>query len=479
MSLDAETLAIIKASVPALHARGMEVTQYMYKTMFAERPDVATLFNKAHQASKEQPMALAQSVHAYAMNIDNLAALGPAVALIVNKHCALGVKPEHYGIVGHYLLKALKDVLNLSEGQLAAWGKAYGMLADILIKTESGLYTATAAQEGGWDGYRAFVLEKRVIESETITSFYWRPKDEKKIALFKPGQYLTLQLTFPGPNVVTRNYSLSDVPNGEYYRISVKKERRHKSSDASIPDGLVSCYLHDHFRPGMEINLRAPMGDFFLTPDRSRPLVLLSAGNGLSPLMSMANYVAKNHPDIQTYYIHGAQSSSKHAFAQHMKDLAAEHKNIHVFTCYSHPQQGDEKLAQKTGYLTESWLASILPQKDCDYYFCGPKRFMHTIYLALTKWGVPTARIHYEFFGPSDAEVVTISAEEKKGEAAKSEAAAPAAAAVDPKKDEAKSEAAAPAAAADPVAAAINPAAGGVSGGAGAAAVVPAEGNAS
>src|SRR5262245_60671395 len=224
--LDQKTVGIVKASVPLLAERGLEVTMRMYDLMFSENPEVLPLFNRANQTPAGQPLALARSLYAYATQIDNLEALAGAVELIANKHASLGVKPEHYEVVGKHLIQALKDVLKIDEEQAAAWGAAYWFLAKILIDGEQKLYDQAAGQDGGWADYRTFVLDRKVAESSVIASFYLKPRDGKQIAAFKPGQYITVRFEFPGGNLVTRNYSLSDSPNGEYYRISVKKERR-------------------------------------------------------------------------------------------------------------------------------------------------------------------------------------------------------------------------------------------------------------
>jgi nitric oxide dioxygenase len=400
--LTEKTVEIVKASAPVLAERGLDVTQRMYDLLFTNNPEILPLFNRTNQTSQVQPLALARSVVAYAANIDNLGALASAVELIANKHASLGVKPEHYGIVGVHLIQALRDVLEIDEEQVAAWSEAYGFLAEILVKAEGKLYAQAEDQDGGWADYRTFVLDKKVKESDVITSFYLKPKDGGKIAAFKPGQYLTVKFDFPGGKAITRNYSLSDSPNGEYYRISIKKERRPVGA-AELPDGLVSCYLHDHYQPGMELQLRAPMGNFVLDPDTHRPVVLLSGGVGLTPMVSMLKTISQQYPKLETWFIHGALNRRTHAMHDQVKNLAASNPNIHVYFCYSEPDAEDlsEKKCDQTGFITAEWLERILPHLDCDYYFCGPRAFMQSIYRILKAWGVKPDQIRYEFFGPA------------------------------------------------------------------------------
>src|SRR5215831_636661 len=132
--LSQKTMEIVKASVPTLADRGLDVTLRMYHLMFTKNPEILPLFNRTNQTPEGQPLALARSIQAYAANVDNLGALASAVELIANKHASLGVKPEHYGIVGLHLIQALRDVLHIDEEQVAAWTEAYGFLADVLVK---------------------------------------------------------------------------------------------------------------------------------------------------------------------------------------------------------------------------------------------------------------------------------------------------------------------------------------------------------
>ena len=165
--------AIIKATVPLLETGGEDLTRHFYRIMLAEYPEVRPLFNQAHQASGEQPRALANAVLMYARHIDRLEALGPLVGQIVNKHVSLQVLPEHYPIVGTCLLRAIREVLGeeiATDAVLDAWGAAYGMLAGLLIGAEEAAYAANAAAPGGWRGARTFRVARRVVESEEILS---------------------------------------------------------------------------------------------------------------------------------------------------------------------------------------------------------------------------------------------------------------------------------------------------------------------
>lgn len=142
--LDQKTIEIIKSTVPVLQEKGVEITTHFYKTMFENNPEVKPMFDMGRQASGAQPIALATTVLAAAQNIERLEALLPAVQKIGQRHVEVGVKAEHYPIVGTHLLQAIKDVLGdgATEEVLEAWGKAYGVIADIFISVEKEIYAS-------------------------------------------------------------------------------------------------------------------------------------------------------------------------------------------------------------------------------------------------------------------------------------------------------------------------------------------------
>lgn len=144
--LDQKTIEIIKSTVPVLKEHGLDITTHFYKIMFANNPEVKGFFNMDKQASGEQPKALAMTVLAAAQNIDNLEALLPAVKKIGKRHVEVGILPEHYPIVGKNLLAAIKDILGdaATDEIMEAWGKAYGVIAEIFIQVEKEIYASQA-----------------------------------------------------------------------------------------------------------------------------------------------------------------------------------------------------------------------------------------------------------------------------------------------------------------------------------------------
>ncbi|MGI8313929.1 NO-inducible flavohemoprotein [Halobacillus mangrovi] len=396
VGLDQRTVDIIKSTVPVLAEHGEAITKHFYQKMFKDHPELKNIFNQTHQKVGDQPKALADTVYAAAQHIDQLEKILPRVKEIAHKHRSLNVKPEHYPIVGEYLLIAIKDVLgeNATDEIIEAWGEAYGIIADVFIQVEDGMYKETAMQEGGWTGFRNFSVMKKVKESDVITSFYLKPADGEAIPSYLPGQYLTIKAQIEGDNYDhLRQYSLSDAPGKDYYRISVKRE----DSLEEKPAGVVSTWLHQEVQEGDLLPVSAPAGDFHLDLSTKRPLVLMSGGVGFTPLLSMLNTVKENHPERDIYFIHAARNGSVHALKEEMV-LGGHGKTMFI---YENPNSNDlqEKAYDKGGYIDLEWLKRSVPHES-EFYFCGPKGFMKAIYQSLRQWEVPESQIHFEFFGP-------------------------------------------------------------------------------
>lgn len=392
--LDQATIAVIKSTIPLLESAGPALTQHFYQRMFSHNPELKDIFNLAHQRSGGQPLALFNAVAAYAKNIDNLGALAGAVERIAHKHTGFMIQPEQYHIVGSHLLATLKELGGsaVTDEVLDAWGKAYGVLANIFIGRESEIYQEKASQAGGWQGPRPFLIKEKRVESELITSFVLAPSDGQPVLNFKPGQYLSIQLNHPQLEYQEiRQYSLSDAPNGRDYRISVKREA----------DGQVSNLLHDQLRVGDEVALMPPTGDFFLQADASTPVVLLSAGVGLTPMLSMLNQLLTNGHDADIRWLHACEQSALHAFKEEIREKSRQHARLQSRVWYRAPAEQDV-LGEDydfDGTMELEQVAALIPA-NAHYYFCGPLGFMQAVKRQLLAFGVAEERLHYEVFGP-------------------------------------------------------------------------------
>ncbi|KIL40004.1 dihydropteridine reductase [Gordoniibacillus kamchatkensis] len=400
--LSDKTIAIVKSTVPVLEKHGTDITKRFYQLLFADHPELLNIFNHANQSQGRQQTALANAVYAAAQHIDKLETILPVVKQIAHKHRSLGIKPEHYPIVGKNLLAAIKDVLGDAAGEdiLQAWAEAYGAIANAFIGVEADMYRQAEEQAGGWEGFRPFVVKSKVRESDVITSFYLVPQNGQALASFQPGQYISVKMDIPGEkHTHIRQYSLSDAPGKPYYRISVKRE----DAIHGRPAGKVSVYLHEHVGEGDVLWLSAPAGDFTLDQEDTRPVVFISGGVGLTPLVSMLNTLAVTNSTRKATFLHAARNGNVHALKQEVEELASRSPHVSVFWSYEKPAQRDKELNafDKEGYIDLPWLQKVVPTKEASFYFCGPVPFMQALNGLLKEWGVAAADIHYEFFGPT------------------------------------------------------------------------------
>ncbi|GFN32818.1 NO-inducible flavohemoprotein [Paenibacillus xylaniclasticus] len=399
--LSEATIATIKSTVPVLAEHGRAITEHFYKRLFNNHPELLNLFNHAHQRQGRQPQALANAVYAAAAHIDNLPAILPAVRVIAHKHRSLGIKADQYPIVGENLLAAIREVLGEAATPeiLDAWAEAYGVIADVFIKVEAEMYAEAEKEAGGWADFRPFVVDRKVIESELITSFYLIPQDGAAISAFQPGQYVTVKVNVPGhPHTANRQYSLSCEPGKPYYRISVKREE----------GGLVSNYLHRQVQEGDVLELSAPAGEFVLDREDGRSVVLLSGGVGLTPMTSMLHTLASDaasgrHPKRAVVYLHAALNGSVHALREEVLASADRiGESAKVRFVYEQPTEEDRAANRfdREGRIDAAYLAAEAPA-DAVYYICGPVPFMKAMVEALQSLGIDNDRIRYEFFGPA------------------------------------------------------------------------------
>jgi PAS domain S-box-containing protein len=249
-----------------------------------------------------------------------------------------------------------------------------------------------APDERGWPGWREFEIAEKRPESETITSFVLRPRDGGPVAPHRPGQHLTLRLEIPGRPPLRRSYSISCVPNDRAYRISVKRE----------PFGVASNWLHASAGIGTVLKAVSPRGIFLLDNAGNRAVVLLSAGVGLTPMMSMLETLHERFPEPQVQFVHCTTDGSTHAFGNRLQEIVASSPGFTKHLFYSRPRETDRvgRDYDRAGRIDLGWVRENTPIGEADYFICGPRAFMRTLVTGLVEAGVPRTRIHVEFFGP-------------------------------------------------------------------------------
>ena len=389
---------IVKATIPVLEEHGTTITKVFYKNMFADHPELLDIFNKTNQEQGRQQTALAMTVLAAAKHIENLGVLLPQVKQIGHKHRALQIQPEHYPIVGEYLLGAIKEVLGdaATDDIIEAWADAYNDIANVFIQIEHEMY-----DEADWQGFAPFIVTDKQIIATDIAVFHVIPKtantdntdntDKPAIDLntltLNAGQYITVK-THPADSdhLALRHYSLCSTTTDNGISFAVRRDNRNQHQ------GLVSNYLHDNVNIGDEILLSAPAGDFQLQPELIHqddiPLVLISAGVGVTPVLSMLETQINTNAHRPIIWAYACQNNAHHAFADEVKHLLAQADNVQQHIFYSVEGQR----------LDDAWLASL--PNPADVYVCGSMPFMESIIDGLHVLEHSKDSLHYEPFGP-------------------------------------------------------------------------------
>ncbi len=390
--LSAASRPYIDASVPVLREHGLTITKVFYQDLFDTYPHLRNTFNAGNQANGAQQQSLASAVFAYAANIDNAAALAPVISRIVHKHVSLGITAAYYPIVGHHLLKAIKTVLGdaATPELIAAWAEAYGLLAQALIDEENKLYAEAGIIPGALFNMRVIAVSH---ESELVKSFTMVPMDGSALPKFKPGQYVSVAVQLPNGMRQLRQYSLSDAPDRQHLRISVKRE----IAGAETPAGAVSNWLHDNVEVGGLLQVSKPFGDFQPETEGDEPIVLLSAGIGITPMISVLNRIADVSPERRVIFAHASRRQDHHPHQADLEKAKQKMPNLQSVTFY------EENANAHPEVLSGRMQFRQLPQWDVDkanIYMCGPLPFMQAQWADLLAHGVPQQRLHREVFGP-------------------------------------------------------------------------------
>jgi uncharacterized protein len=259
-----------------------------------------------------------------------------------------------------------------------------------------------------WEGFRPLRVVAIVDEAADTKSFYLSPVDGRPLPSFLPGQYLTFRLHPPGSSSpVVRCYSLSDHPHEDYYRCTIKlvapKLVAPPRDRLKLSPGRGSSYFHKHIRVGDVVEAKAPAGTFLLDSLSGDPVVLIGAGIGITPLLSMLGATIHAGRRRSVHLLIGFRNSREHPFKGHLEQLAEEHRNLRLHVSYSAPLPSDVMYRDfnHEGRLTIDRIREILPSSNYHFYLCGPGPMMESLVPELMDWGVPESHIHYEAFGPA------------------------------------------------------------------------------
>ena len=253
---------------------------------------------------------------------------------------------------------------------------------------------ASEEQAPAWPGFRQMRVTEVSKESDSVTSFGLRPNDGQTLPAFQPGQFVVLRLLVDsGKPPVLRSYSLSDLPRADRFRISVKSES----------NGTGSSFLCNRVREGDVLDVSAPRGGFTLRAGEN-PVVLLSAGVGATPVLSMLHALAAERSQRQVWWIYGARNRASHPFAEESRSLLKQLSRVRSLIVYSRPAPSDrlETDFDAAGHIDAVLLERIGVSRNGDFYLCGPPSFLRNMRDGLRNWGVPAENVHTEVFGALD-----------------------------------------------------------------------------
>ncbi|MEU2222343.1 globin domain-containing protein [Streptomyces sp. NPDC018347] len=386
--LTEQSAATVRATLPAVGAAIGEITERFYARLFDAHPELLrNLFNRGNQAAGTQKQALAGSIAAFAAHLLDHPEQRPDAMLgrIAHKHASLGVAPEQYQVVHEHLFAAIAEVLGeaVTPEVAAAWDEVYWLMANALVAIERRLY-----QESGGLGPRAWEVVERVEETADVVTFRVRPADGSPVAGFRAGQYVSVGVTLPDGARQIRQYSLSGAPGGNVRQFSVKRVH-----GGTTPDGEVSHHLHARVRPGDVLELSEPFGDLVLDAAPGTPVLLASAGIGVTPMIAMLADLAATGHDGPVTVVHGDRSPAEHALRADHETYAGKLPDAVVHFFYERDAGPDHR----TGLVD---LADIAVRPGTRAYLCGPLPFMRAVRAQLIGKGVAPADIHYEVFGP-------------------------------------------------------------------------------
>ncbi|MGV9906061.1 globin domain-containing protein [Streptomyces sp. NPDC003388] len=386
--LSEQSAVTVRATLPAVGAAIGEITERFYARLFEAHPELLRdLFNRGNQAAGVQKQALAGSIAAFATYLVNNPEQRPDAMLerIAHKHASLGIVPEQYPIVHEHLFAAIAEILGdaVTPEVAAAWTDVYWLMANALIAIEKRLYAQSEQQ-----GWREWRVVERIDETADVASFRLRPVDDGPVPGYRAGQYVSVGVTLADGARQIRQYSLTAAPGSPERRFAVKRV----AGDGAAPEGEVSNHLHAHVREGDVLQLSAPYGDLVLE-DTGAPLLLASAGIGVTPMIAMLEQLAIGGHRAPVTVVHADRSPAAHALRSDHEAYTAKLPEAEPVFFYEQDAEG----AGRPGLVD---LTDVEVAAGTRAYLCGPLPFMRAVRAQLIEKGVAPADIHYEVFGP-------------------------------------------------------------------------------
>jgi nitric oxide dioxygenase len=397
MRLSDKSRPFIEATLPAVGEDIEEIAKHFYRHLFTVHPELLDgTFNRGNQAQGTQQQALAGSVAAFASALVNTPDHLPETLLarVAHKHASLGIQPDQYQVVHDSLMWAIADVLGVAvtPDVAVAWDEVYWLMADALIHTERGLYSARAVNpQTVW---RRWEVVQKIPETGDVMTFVVKRIDDRLVKPSLPGQYITVQVPLPDGTRQPRQYSLSRADDGKYRQFTVK--RVHGGGN---PDGEVSTLLHDTVNVGDVLAISVPSGAVVLDDYSGRPMVFASAGIGITPMAGMLSHLVKAGSRLPVMLLHADLNEDCFALRRQVLGDITALPSASVYVWYE--QGAVSQLPVHGVFPGEMDISQVSLPDNALFQLCGPIPFMNVVHTALTtKYGVPACDIQYEVFGP-------------------------------------------------------------------------------
>lgn len=400
--LSPHNVPVIRETLPVIGAHIDEITPLFYSLMFGNHPElIRDTFNRGNQEQGAQQRALAASIATLATMLVDGESPVDMLSRIGHKHASLGITADQYQIVHDNLFDAIVRVLGdaVTPEVAEAWDEVYWIMASVLIDFEKGLYAEAQVEPG--EVFRTATVIAREDVTDSVAVFTLAGPDGAPLPDFRPGQYTSVGVVLPDGARQLRQYSLSTASGDGTWRIGV---RRVDPSTGGCPAGEVSGWLHATARVGTELQVTLPFGDLVLdradaTSD-SAPVVLCSAGIGITPMLGMLAQLVADEATRRVIVLHADRSPDQHVLAGEVAGESSMLADAEVHTWY----EADADAATGPGTVHQGLmdLSVVDLPTDAHVFLCGSSGFLQAVRPAFLAAGVDEERLHAELFAPND-----------------------------------------------------------------------------
>ena len=400
--LSPHNVPVIRETLPVIGAHIDEITPLFYSTMFGNHPElIRDTFNRGNQKLGAQQRALAASIATFATMLVDGKSPVDLLSRIGHKHASLGITPDQYQVVHDNLFAAIVEVLGeaVTPEVAEAWDEVYWIMASVLIGFEKELYAEAQVEPG--DVFRTATIVAREDVTDSVAVFTLSGPGGERLPDFRAGQYTSVGVVLPDGARQLRQYSLSTASGDGTWRIAV---RRVDPASGGCPAGEVSGWLHATAKVGTELQVTLPFGDLVLdqagVDTDTAPVVLCSAGIGITPMLGMLAQLAADSDPRRVLVLHADRSPDQHVLAGEVAGESSLLADAEVHTWYE--AGADTVSGPGTVHHGLMDLSEVALPADAHVFLCGSTGFLQAVRPAFLSAGVPEERLHAELFAPND-----------------------------------------------------------------------------